>query len=245
MKVSSTFLGVVASSGVILSSVLTGLGTVKAVEKKQKFVEENEREPTKKELVKMALPHYISSFTVSATTIGCIMGMCCLNKRTQASLASAYAVLDQSYRKYREKIVELFGEEADETTRKEMSKDVKKETPVNIVKTSAEQLMFYDEISERYFFRTMLEVADAEYNFNRYLMLNGQAPLNLLYQLLGLETRDWANNIGWDLYIGEIEYGYQWVDFEHVLCEEPCDPDGPSYYLIHMPFPPHKLDYVD
>lgn len=44
-------------------------------------------------------------------TITCLLASNILNKRTQASLMSAYAILDQSYKEYKNKLIELYGEE--------------------------------------------------------------------------------------------------------------------------------------
>lgn len=107
----STVLTCLGGIGVVATSIMAA----KAVPKALTLIEEAERgkgeELTKWEKVKVASPKYIPTVLVGATTMACIFGANVLSKRQQASLASAYAFLDQSYKKYRRKVVELYGEE--------------------------------------------------------------------------------------------------------------------------------------
>ena len=48
---------------------------------------------------------------MGTTTLVCIISAQILNQRQQAALMSAYAILDQSYKDYRRKLKELYGEE--------------------------------------------------------------------------------------------------------------------------------------
>lgn len=230
---SPTILSFTAVGGLFATSILTAKGTF-AVSK-----ELEKEKPDKKVVIKEYAPAVFSGI---ATTV-CILGSNHINQKTKASLLSAYALLNESYRRYQEKVTETVGEDTEKEIRSSIAKDEYSDLPEMNVKNENE-LLFYDEFSNRYFVRTMLEVADAEYHFNRNLALRGYASLNELYKFLGLTETKYGETVGWNLYLGNTEYGYQWVDFEHQLFEEPCDPDSPSFYLIHMPFPPHT-GYLD
>lgn len=238
MKKSEIIVTAAASLGVIGSSVLTGIATHKTDQKINQFKTENDRPPTKKELFLLSAKEYLPAVGIVAATIGCIVGGNVLSKKSQASLASAYALMDQSYRKYRKKIIEEFGEEIDKNIREQIVRE-NCFTSIPHEPGAPGQLLFFEEISEQYFYRTMLEVADAEYHFNRNLVMRGYANLNEFYEFLGLKPTNYGKKMGWNLYLGETEYGYQWVDFEHQLVDECTDPDTPPFYIIHMPFPPH------
>ena len=96
------------------STILTGLGsigvvattitTVKATPKTLRLIEEAEKEKgeklTKWETVKIASPSYISTAGLCLSMMACIIGAEVLNQK-QASLLSAYILLDQSYKDYR------------------------------------------------------------------------------------------------------------------------------------------------
>ena len=83
---------------------------------------------TKKELIESAWICFVPAVVVGTSTIACIFGANILNKRQQASLASAYALVSNQYRDYKSKLKELYGEEAhnkivDEIV-KEKAKDI-------------------------------------------------------------------------------------------------------------------------
>ena len=60
----------------------------------------------------------------------CIFGSNVLNKRQQASLASAYALLDTSFKEYKKKVIDLYNEEADIEIRNEIAKDKYEENDI-------------------------------------------------------------------------------------------------------------------
>ena len=97
------------------STILTGLGSiggvvvttitaVKATPKALRLIEETEKEKgeklTKWETVKIASPSYISTAGLCLVTMACIIGAEILNQKRQASLLSAYILLDRSYKDY-------------------------------------------------------------------------------------------------------------------------------------------------
>lgn len=110
--------------------------------------------------------------------------------------------------------------------------------PVDIHKD--EKIMFRESISEQCFESTFEDVLDAEYNLNRLFVLRGYASIGDFWDLLGIRTGEDPDKIGWEAYIGEVHYGYQWVDFYHKKIEI----DGKIYYEINYPFPPTD-DYLD
>lgn len=125
----STLLTCIGAIGVIATSVMA----VKATPKATKLLEASEKEKgeklTKMEVVKIAAPAYIPAAVVGASTIACIFGANILTKHSQASLASAYALLDRSYKEYRNKVNALYGEEADDKVITEVTNDYYEEYP--------------------------------------------------------------------------------------------------------------------
>ena len=93
-----TILTCLGGVGVIFTSVLTAKATPKAL----RIIDETERgkgmELSKWEKVRVTAPVYIPPVVIGSATILCIFGSNLLSKRQQASLASAYAFLDQTYK---------------------------------------------------------------------------------------------------------------------------------------------------
>lgn len=212
----STILTCVGGAGVVVTSVMAVKATPKALVLLDKAREEKGDDLTTLEKVKAAAPVYIPSVLVGASTITCIFGANILNKRQQAALMSAYALLDNSYKEYKNKVEKLYGEEADTQIKKEIAKDRFEEDdrPFDI-----DNQLFFDFYSLRYFESTMENVLKAEYELNRNLIKYGFVSLGEFYELLGIETTSANYNVGWSVEAGGMFYGYSWIDFEHDICE--------------------------
>ena len=230
----STILTVTGSVGVAATSVMAVKATPKALKLIDQAREEKGEELTTIEVVKVAAPVYIPAVLVGVSTIACIVGANVMNKRQQAALTSAYALLDNSYKEYKKKVEELYGEDANAQIREELAKDKYESIPVEDNK-----LLFYDSYSERYFNATMEDVINAEYQINRKLSLWGWANLNEFYELMGIPKVDYGEFLGWSSG-GLIEATWaDWLEFTH---QHVTMDDGLECYIIMMGFEP-MYDY--
>lgn len=229
---SSTILTCIGAAGVVTTSVMAVKATPKAMTLIEEAKEEKGEDLTKMEIVRVAYPVYIPSVLVGVSTIACIFGANALSKRQQATLMSAYALLDNSYKEYKNKVKELYGEDADIQVRQEIAKDKYEES--DIVVEDNKQL-FYDEFSERYFESTMEDVIWAEYELNRAIVAYGGAYLNDFYDFLNIPATDYGDHIGWSAGLLAEAYRSTWVDFEHV---KTVMDDGLECYIIVMQHEP-------
>lgn len=207
-----TILTCIGGAGVVATSVTAVKATPKALYLLEKAKQEKGEDLTKLESVRIAGPVYIPAILVGASTIACIFGANILNKRQQAALASAYALLDNSYKEYRKKVVDLYGEQVDEKIRGEIAKDKYDRTDITV---QDDQQLFYDEFSGRYFESTTADVIAAEYKINKRISEWSGAYLNDFYESLGVPTTGYGDHIGWSAgYLYEM-YWSQWLDFRH------------------------------
>ncbi|MCG5029675.1 DUF6353 family protein, partial [[Ruminococcus] torques] len=58
---------------------------------------------------------------MGVSTIACIFGANALNQKKQASLMSAYVMLNESYKQYRKSAKTVYGEDADDKIHAEMA----------------------------------------------------------------------------------------------------------------------------
>lgn len=209
---SSTILTCVGSIGVVTTAVLAVKATPKAIRLLESAEEEKGEELTTLETVKIAGPAYIPAAITGVSTIACIFGANILSKCQQASLMSAYALIENSYKEYKNKLKVLYGDDADKEVTQEIVKDRYEDYDVSV---SDGKQLFFDYFSMRYFESTMEEVLIGENNFNKNLTLNGYASLNELYDSLGIPRVDYGYELGWSHEAGGAFYGYSWVDFEH------------------------------
>ena len=208
----STILTCAGGAGVIATSIIAVKATPKAMTLLEKAKEEKGEDLTKLEKIKVAGPAYIPAVLMGASTIACIFGANALNQRQQAVLMSAYALLDNSYKDYKKKLAELYGEDTVEEIQEEIVRDKYKEDPYQV--EDGKQL-FYDDFSQRYFEATTEDVLRAEHEVNRMLAVHYRVYLNEFYELLGIERTDYGDYLGWST--GELveTCWYSWIDFHH------------------------------
>lgn len=224
----STILTCIGGAGVIATSVMAVKATPKALAVLEAAKKDKGEELTSFEIIKTAGPVYIPSILVGASTLACIFGANVLNKRKQAAITSAYALLDASYKEYKKKLVDLYGEEADSKIREEIAKDKYKDEEVDI---ADDKKLFYDFFSGRYFESTDKAVREAEYNLNRELSVMSYASLNDFYDLLKISNIEGGDDLGWSAAKNFEYYWQSWIDFAH---ENVTMDDGLECTIIHI-----------
>lgn len=230
---SPTILSCLGSAGVIATAVLAVNATPKALAKiRHDSREKHDGDPyayTKFEAFRSSWKYYIPTVAVGASTIACILGANALNLKQQASMASAYILLDNAYKEYKNKVKTVFGKDADALINK---KTVKEKYHDDIYQPSGEGFLFYEYYHGEFFERTREEVLSAEYRFNMKFASRGYASLNDFYRLLGLPESDAGDALVWTF--DEKTNDYPLVDFIHELVELE---DGMECYIINLPYP--------
>lgn len=224
----STILTCVGAVGVVATTVSAVKATPKAMMLLTDAKKEKGEPLTKLEKVKTVAPVYIPSFVIGTTTVACIFGANVLNKRQQAAITSAYALLDSTYKDYKNKVVELYGQEGDEKVREEVAKDNYKDTDIVV---SEDKELFYDEFSKRYFESTLFKVQQAQYQLNRDLVMRDYAYLNEYYDYLDIPIIDSGWDLGWSTGACLDMYWQEWVDFGH---KKVTMDDGLECHIITM-----------
>ena len=259
-KNASTILTCLGAGGVIVTVVLAVKATPKAMDKiqtakidKGEEILNGDRESEVKkngdgsyetpkltvaETVQVCWKEYVPTVAVGIGALACIFGSNALNRRQQASIATAYAALASAFEGYRDKVNTICGPGTDETIEKAIEQekeDVKNDRP-----PWDEMQTFYLSCGGKpeFFDRTMEQVLRAEYELNRRLILRGEVVLNEFFDILGLDHVEDGDKIGWDCYIGESLYGYRWIDFDH---RYHSTDDGLTVCSIDTPFDPHPL----
>ena len=97
----STILTCIGGIGVITTAVTAVKVTPKVVKLLEEERKLKDEELTKLEVAKIAGPYYIPSILIGVGTLACIFGANTFSKHQQASLASAYALLDSSFKEYK------------------------------------------------------------------------------------------------------------------------------------------------
>lgn len=243
-KHSSTILAILASFGAGGSVVSAIAATPKALKKIERDSRANHNgDPyayTKKEAVASAWKFYIPTAALTVSTIVCILGSNALNKHQQAMLTSAYALLNSSYKDYKNKLKELYGEEAHNNIVNELAKetvdaphlytcgafssstlDFGESVEPEVIRT------FYDEFSDRYFETTTEKVLQAEFHLNRNYWMGGAVSVNQFYKFLGIKGIEGGDSVGWDTLADDgwcIDFNHQRITLD----------DGMEINIIEM-----------
>ena len=232
----STILTVVGGAGVVTTTVLAIKATPKAITLLDNAEREKGEELTVLEKTKVAAPVYIPTIISGVATLSCIFGANILNKRQQAALMSAYALLDNSYKEYKIKTNELYGEDAEDRINENIAKD--KYERIEIID---DNILFYDEFSKRFFTSTKYKVKEAEYKLNRDIHMRGWAELNEFYEYLDMDNIDGGEVLGWSEGGNLARYWQGWIDFNH---KKSVMDDGTEYIRIIM-FQEPYMEYED
>lgn len=195
---SPTILTVVASIGVIATTITAVQATPKAIKLLKEAELEKGENLTKLEIVRVAGLTYIPSVLLGVSTIACIFGANALNQKKQASLMSAYVMLNESYKQYRKSAKTVYGEDADDKIHAEMAKDAMVSSydwgyqVYNMdMDSESERLLFYD------------------------LSIKGDCSLNEYLSFLGVEGIDGGDELGWDISYMIEEMDCYWLDFDN------------------------------
>lgn len=231
-KNGSIILTIVGAAGVVGTSVLTAKATIKATQLVEIATEEKGEALTKKETVRITAPAYIPAVLMGASTIACIFGANILGKRSQAALTSAYALLDQSYKDYKKKVQEIYGEEANDTISRELAKD--KYDAEEHKEENDEKRLFYDDYSGQYFRASNETILRAEYELNKMVSDGFGATVNDYFELVGLPKTDYGDYVGWES--GQL-YSHYWSDWIHFTHQKVIMDDGLECLIISMTSP--------
>lgn len=173
---------------------------------------EKARELTKFEVFCIMAPHYIPVAGIALGTIACIFGANALNKKQQATLVSAYSLLEQTYRDYKAKVIEKLGEEVNS----EIISEIEMDQVVNDhYKNQSELPLFYDYYGNRYFNMSTEDMTDAAMMLNKNYIMRGYASLNEYYAILGLDPIDEGEVLGWNVDEMCYTFGSNWIDIEY------------------------------
>ena len=233
---SSTILTCVGAVGVVATAVTAVKATPTAVELLKAKEEEKGEKLTTLETIKVAGPAYIPSAIIGASTVACIFGANVLNKKQQATLASAYALLDSSYKEYRQAVQNVFGIEGEQHVIEEVAANKQVETDDDGMVTIFDnfRLIFYKAKLE--------DIHEAKVYINDVYRKRGYVCLEEFYEKIGVEYLDPDYTYGWSSLDGQYLTGRDGIE---INCEPSVEKNGmrEDIYLLTMPWEPYK-DYL-
>ena len=210
------------------------------IELEEQYVmyEEYSEDAFKKDQVKLTIKQaakivklYAPSVIMEVTSIGVIFASNDIMRKRNASMAAAYATLNSMYKRYRQNVIESYGEEVDKDMRfgvkhekvTEIDEDgnkVKIDARIVDLDNTALAISDYsrffqagckgfDASSGRY---NLLYLKGIQAMFNNKLIADGYVMLNDVYRELGFDTIPEGWSIGW-VYDETNPIGDNYIDF--------------------------------
>lgn len=208
------------------------------LEEQYAMCEQYSEDALKKDQVKLTIKQaakivklYAPSVIMEATSIGVIFASNDIMRKRNASMAAAYATLNSMYKRYRQNVIESYGEEVDKDMRfgvkhekvTEIDEDgnkVKIDARIVDLDNTALAISDYsrffqagckgfDSSSGRY---NLLYLKGIQAMFNNKLIADGYVMLNDVYRELGFDTIPEGWSIGW-VYDDENPIGDNYIDF--------------------------------
>lgn len=145
---------------------------------------------------------------MTAASVLCIFGSNHINKKRIASLAGAYLMSETALKEYKEKAKEVVGAKKAQEISDELIQDKIDKNPPNpnqVANTDTPAMtnivdlsLWYDKVSDRYFYSSADRIRRAETQAQKMLEKNGFVSVNDVYAILGLREVSLGQEVGWD-----------------------------------------------
>lgn len=173
---------------------------------------------------------YAPAVAVGVAGVGCVLASHDIMKKRNVALSAAYLTVDKSFKEYKQRVVDRFGEEvekeirygikAEEIIETVVDEEGNETTVTETVKTMnptlySDYARFFDEASPCWQndpeYNLMFLKAQQQYA-NDLLRAKGRLFLNDVYEMLGIEKTNAGQIVGW-VYDRENPNGDNFVDF--------------------------------
>lgn len=198
---SPQILTVVGVAGTVSTAVLTGKAAYRAAELIQdaeKTAWEGYDHVGPRERIQLTWQLFIPAAGTGLLTVTAIIAGSHISASRAAGLAAAYTISEQAFGEYRDKVIEKMGEKKELTVRDELAQEkVHRTEGDGMIVVSGTDVMCFDMFSGRYFSSNMEALKQAQNNLNHRMLSDGYASLTDFYELIGLASTQYSDQIGW------------------------------------------------
>lgn len=203
---SPLILTAIGATGTVATAFLTGKASFEAAARIEKAQDERALgrtedpfELSKTERMKVIWTLYIPAAGVGSITILAIVFANRISTKRAAALAAAFALSENRFTEYRDKVSEIVGKNKEQKVRDEVAQDhVNAVSGQQVIVTGSGESLFQDEWSGRQFMSTMEAVKSAQNEVNYRMMRDGYASMTDFYNELGLPGTKMSEELGWN-----------------------------------------------
>lgn len=201
---SPLILTAIGVAGTISTAILSGRASVLAYENLRKEAHArgySASEYTAREKLELSWKYFIPPAVSLVGTVTCIICANRIGTRRAAAMAAAYAVSQETFTEYKDKVIEKIGENKERQVRDEVAKDRINRRPPgeDFAITGEHDVICYEQFTGRYFSSSM-ETLKAAQNKVNHQMLSGDnsASLSDFYDWVGLNHTQLSDEVGWN-----------------------------------------------
>jgi hypothetical protein len=194
-------------TGAVTTAVLTGKASwnsavlISDTEAERGVKESNFVALTSKEKFEIVWKEFIPPAAVGVVTVAAIIAANSVGTRRTAAITAAFKLSEQVNQDYKKKVLETLGLQKEEKLRSEIAaeKIAQNPPPGNMLIISGSNVLFFDELTGRYFENTMEKVQQAVNEINYQVNQYNHASLSDFYWKIGLQATSFSDNVGWCL----------------------------------------------
>lgn len=221
----------------ILDDTKESIEKIKEVEQDPKYEDKYNSEDAKKDLTIVYVQSgvkivklYLPALAIGTASLGCLLASNNILRKRNAALSAAYMTVDKSFKEYRKRVAERFGDEIEKEIRYNIKAQQIEETVVDedgnettvVSEVKAVDPNMYSDYARFFDESCAAWQNDPEYNLmflkaqqayaNDLLKSRGRLFLNEVYRMLGIDESKAGQVVGW-VYDAECPVGDNFVDF--------------------------------
>jgi hypothetical protein len=156
-------------------------------------------EPTRKQEIQMVWKEFIPAAVSGVATVTCVIAANHIGTRRTAAIAAAFKLSEQLTEEYKERVIKTLGAQKEEKLRSELAADrMGRVDGAETIIISGPEVVFYDELSGRFFKNEMENVRKAVNDINFKINNYFHASLTDFYDLIGLNGTSFSDEVGWN-----------------------------------------------
>lgn len=207
----------------IVTAIIVGKRTPKALDMTERIRYEEQREPSKKEKLVIFGKTYWPAFCTGAFSAFLIIGGHHIQYKRTAAATAAYILAKDSLKNFTEKVTDEIGEKKVTAIKDRIAQDKLSKSKYDdstVIRTGSGDTLCYDAMNGRYFYSSVEAVRKAESEMNRRLIRENFISVNEFFMELDLPSVKFGDELGWDVNLEgavDIELSSQLTDQE-----QPC-----------------------
>jgi hypothetical protein len=201
---SPLILSTIAGVGTLMTAYLAAKASFEAVRVLDQWEEDNGISDDAKERLmdrtKVVWKLYIPTAVSATSTVICIVAANRVEASKTLAAQTAFTVSQQLYSEYRDKVVEQFGANKDQSIRDSLAQErVLREPPPasDILVSGPGNVLCCEQFTGRYFTSDMETLRKAQNDLNSKLLSQDYATLYDFYYMIGLGATSYSEQLGW------------------------------------------------